>query len=183
MRIEWKSIQARPWQPIDGDPVKDCARITQRPVENQPQWIWAPDATPENQTIELVRTFNVENQQQPVEAALSMSGDNHFVAYLDDEEILRGDQWEKPSRTIIDSLSAGTHRLRVECRNDGGPAGLAAILAWTTSAGDEVTIVTDDSWHLLDGVTEPVLQRAFEYWRNVDKNIGDRIEQAVRNGG
>ncbi len=158
MRIEWKSIQARPWQPIDGDPVKDCARITQRPVENQPQWIWAPDATPENQTIELVRTFNVENQQQPVEAALSMSGDNHFVAYLDDEEILRGDNWEKPSRTIIDSLSAGTHRLRVECRNDGGPAGLAAILAWTTSAGDEVIIVTDDSWHLLDGVTEKAIE-------------------------
>ncbi len=34
--------------------------------------------------------------------------------------------------------------------------------------------------HLRDGVTEPVLQRAFEYWRNVDKDLGDRIEQGVR---
>jgi catalase len=34
--------------------------------------------------------------------------------------------------------------------------------------------------HLLNGVTEPVLQRAFEYWRNVDKGLGDRIEQSVR---
>ena len=34
--------------------------------------------------------------------------------------------------------------------------------------------------HLLNGVTEPVLARAFEYWRNVDKDLGDRVEQGVR---
>ena len=34
--------------------------------------------------------------------------------------------------------------------------------------------------HLLNAVTEPVLQRTFEYWRNVDKGLGDRIEQGVR---
>ena len=34
--------------------------------------------------------------------------------------------------------------------------------------------------HLLNGVTEPVLARAFEYWHNVDKDLGDRIEQGVR---
>jgi catalase len=34
--------------------------------------------------------------------------------------------------------------------------------------------------HLLNKVTEPVLQRAFEYWRNVDKDLGDRVESGVR---
>ncbi|MGH3359421.1 MAG: catalase [Nocardioidaceae bacterium] len=34
--------------------------------------------------------------------------------------------------------------------------------------------------HLLDGVSEPVLQRAFDYWRNIDKDVGDRIEAGVR---
>src|SRR5580698_6062707 len=34
--------------------------------------------------------------------------------------------------------------------------------------------------HLLNGVTEPVLARAFEYWRNVDKDLGDKIESGVR---
>jgi catalase len=34
--------------------------------------------------------------------------------------------------------------------------------------------------HLLNGVTEPVLVRAFDYWHNVDKDLGDRIEQGVR---
>jgi catalase len=36
--------------------------------------------------------------------------------------------------------------------------------------------------HLLDGVTEPVLERAFEYWRNVDKELGQRVEEGVRGG-
>ena len=31
-------------------------------------------------------------------------------------------------------------------------------------------------------MTEPVLQRAFEYWRNVDKNLGDKVEAGVRAG-
>ena len=36
--------------------------------------------------------------------------------------------------------------------------------------------------HLLDGVSEPVLQRAFEYWQNVDPDLGTRIEKGVRSG-
>jgi catalase len=34
--------------------------------------------------------------------------------------------------------------------------------------------------HLRNGVGEPVLQRAFEYWRAVDPEIGKRVEAAVR---
>ncbi|MGH3857192.1 MAG: catalase [Pseudonocardiaceae bacterium] len=34
--------------------------------------------------------------------------------------------------------------------------------------------------HLLNAVSEPVLERAFEYWSNVDKDLGDRVEQGVR---
>ena len=34
--------------------------------------------------------------------------------------------------------------------------------------------------HLLNGVSEPVLKRAFEYWRNVDKDLGDLVEAGVR---
>ena len=36
--------------------------------------------------------------------------------------------------------------------------------------------------HLQAGVSDEVLQRAFEYWRNIDKATGDRIAQGV-NGG
>ncbi|WP_027945141.1 catalase [Amycolatopsis taiwanensis] len=41
-------------------------------------------------------------------------------------------------------------------------------------------LVSNIVGHLLNRVTEPVLLRAFEYWRNVDKDLGDRVEQGVR---
>jgi catalase len=44
-------------------------------------------------------------------------------------------------------------------------------------------LVSNVAGHLSNGVSEPVLQRAFEYWKNIDKETGERIEQAVRNGG
>ena len=34
----------------------------------------------------------------------------------------------------------------------------------------------------LNGVSEPVLERVFEYWRNIDKDIGDRIANEVKSG-
>ncbi len=59
-----------------------------------------------------------------------------------------------------------------------------------TQAGILVRDVMDDAarerlvnnvvGHLTDGVSERVLQRAFEYWRNIDSDTGGRIEQGVR---
>jgi catalase len=43
-------------------------------------------------------------------------------------------------------------------------------------------LVSNIAGHLRAGVSEPVLQRAFEYWRNVDEDLGQRIEKAVRSG-
>nr|WP_255774781.1 catalase [Microbulbifer zhoushanensis] len=41
-------------------------------------------------------------------------------------------------------------------------------------------LVSNVAGHLRAGVTDEVLQRAFGYWRNIDKDIGDRIEKAVK---
>ena len=35
---------------------------------------------------------------------------------------------------------------------------------------------------LLGGVRSPVLERAFEYWKNIDPDVGRRIEERVRSG-
>jgi catalase len=43
-------------------------------------------------------------------------------------------------------------------------------------------LVSNIVGHLLNGVTEPVLERAFQYWRNVDTDLGDRVEKGVREG-
>ncbi|MFW6179725.1 MAG: catalase-related domain-containing protein, partial [Desulfohalobiaceae bacterium] len=41
-------------------------------------------------------------------------------------------------------------------------------------------LVSNVVGHLKKGVTEPVLERALEYWRNIDKDIGDRIAKGVK---
>ncbi|MCB1020724.1 MAG: catalase, partial [Acidobacteria bacterium] len=41
-------------------------------------------------------------------------------------------------------------------------------------------LVSNIVGHLSAGVSEPVLQRAFEYWRNIDPDIGARVEKGVR---
>jgi catalase len=40
-------------------------------------------------------------------------------------------------------------------------------------------LVSNVSGHLKAGVSRPVLDRAFQYWRNIDKQIGDRIAHEV----
>ncbi|OLL75238.1 Catalase [Pseudonocardia sp. Ae168_Ps1] len=64
--------------------------------------------------------------------------------------------------------------------DDWGQAGTMVREVFDDAARER--FVGNVAGHLSDGVTEPILQRAFEYWRNVDKDIGDRIEQAVRGG-
>ncbi len=43
-------------------------------------------------------------------------------------------------------------------------------------------LVENVSGHLLDGVSDEILERAFDYWRQIDSEIGDRIADAVRTG-
>ena len=64
--------------------------------------------------------------------------------------------------------------------DDWGQAGTLVRQVLDDEARDR--LVSNIVGHLLDGVTEPVLQRAFEYWRNVDEDLGERVEKGVRAG-
>ena len=62
-----------------------------------------------------------------------------------------------------------------------------------TQAGVLVRDVMDDAGrdrlvanvvgHVLNGVHEPVLSRVFEYWKNIDADLGKKVEEGVRSGG
>jgi catalase len=62
--------------------------------------------------------------------------------------------------------------------DDWGQAGTMVREVLDDAARDR--LVDNVVGHLLNGVSEPVLVRAFDYWHNVDKNLGDKIEQGVR---
>ncbi|WP_461143794.1 catalase [Salinifilum aidingensis] len=48
------------------------------------------------------------------------------------------------------------------------------------SDAERERFVNNVSGHLLDGVEQPVLDRALDYWRNVDKDTGDKIAEKVK---
>jgi catalase len=62
--------------------------------------------------------------------------------------------------------------------DDWGQAGTLVRDVLDDAARDR--LVHNIVGHLLNGVSQPVLLRAFDYWHNVDKNLGDRIETDVR---
>jgi catalase len=64
--------------------------------------------------------------------------------------------------------------------DDWGQAG--TLVREVMDDAERSRLVSNIVGHLLDGVSEPVLERAFQYWKNVDKNLGDRIEKGVRDG-
>ncbi|HEX6448714.1 MAG TPA: catalase [Trebonia sp.] len=64
--------------------------------------------------------------------------------------------------------------------DDWGQAGTLVREIMDDAARDR--FVSNVVGALLGGVSEPVLQRAFQYWKNVDATIGERIEKGVRAG-
>jgi catalase len=64
--------------------------------------------------------------------------------------------------------------------DDWGQAGTMVREVLDDAARDR--LVSNISGHLLDGVSRPVLDRAVQYWRNVDQDLGDRVAKEV-NGG
>ncbi|MGK2940887.1 MAG: catalase [Immundisolibacter sp.] len=61
--------------------------------------------------------------------------------------------------------------------DDFGQAGTLVRKVMDDAARDR--LVSNVVGHLKADVTEPVLQRTFEYWRNIDKETGDRIAKGV----
>jgi catalase len=73
----------------------------------------------------------------------------------------------------------GAYTLHAE-DDDFGQAGTLVRTVYNDAERDR--LVGNVVGHLLGGVSEPVLLRAFEYWRNIDATLGDRIEKGVRAG-
>jgi catalase len=71
------------------------------------------------------------------------------------------------------------YTLRLE-DDDWGQAG--TLVRDVMDDAERKRLVSNVAGHLRSGVSEPVLVRAFEYWKNVNKETGDKIEAAVRNG-
>jgi catalase len=72
------------------------------------------------------------------------------------------------------------YTLRADDDDDWGQAG--TLLRDVMDDAERDRLVSNVASHLRNGVTAQVLERAFDYWKNIDKETGEKIETAVRNG-
>lgn len=111
--------------------------------------------------------MRVQNATSPVYAPNSYGGPAADPSRTDD-----GGRWHADGEMV---RSAYTLR---EDDDDWTQAGTLVREVMDESARGR--LVDNVVGHLLNGVSEPVLVRAFEYWRNIDADLGAAIESGVR---
>jgi catalase len=109
------------------------------------------------------RTVNVTD---PVYAPNSYGGPKADPARTDDAGL-----WAADGEMVRSAYSK---------RSDDDDFGQAGTMVREVLDDDaRERLVQNVAGHLSDGVSDKVLARAFEYWKNIDPDIGRRIEQAV----
>jgi catalase len=113
--------------------------------------------------------MQVRNVSDPVYAPNSKGGP-HADGKLHPEVAV----WEAGSEFI---RAAYTRR-----KDDDDFSQAGALVRKVMDDAHRDRLVSNVVGHLEKGVSEPVLKCAFEYWRNIDQEIGDRIAKGVNSG-
>jgi catalase len=113
--------------------------------------------------------MRVRNVSDPVYAPNSKGGPKADPARYPQVEV-----WEASGEFVH---AAYTKR---KDDDDFGQAGTLVRKVMDNAQRDR--LVSNVVGHLKDGVTEPVLARAIEYWRSIDRAVGDRVAKGVQGG-
>lgn len=113
--------------------------------------------------------MRVENISDPVYAPNSKGGPK-----ADSSRNPEAATWEADGNFVREAYT-----LRKD-DDDFGQANALVCKVMDDDARDR--LVSNVVGHLKSGVTEPVLKRAFDYWKNIDQKIGERIEKGVKGG-
>jgi catalase len=111
--------------------------------------------------------MRIRNATDPVYAPNSMGG-----PVADDPRRVAEAHWTSDGDMV---------RTAYTLRPDDGDWGQAGTLVREVLDDDARDRLADNIiGHVSDGVKEPVLSRVFEYWRNVDPDLGKKVEEGVR---
>lgn len=97
-----------------------------------------------------------------------------------------GRTWADETGPVADGREADGEMVRsaYTLRAEDDDFTQAGILVREVFNDDQRTQLVDTvTGALLAGVRSPVLERAFEYWKSIDADVGRRIEECVRAGG
>jgi hypothetical protein len=103
----------------------------------QPVWVWSKN--PGDSPLCLKQVIYLE--EKPTLAELQVIVDDEFDAYLDDELVSKGTQWNELQRTDVTCLlEKGRNVLRLECRNANASSAAGAIAVLRIKDGAHVLV-------------------------------------------
>ncbi|MFO0916367.1 MAG: HEAT repeat domain-containing protein [Pirellulales bacterium] len=120
-----------------------------------PQWIWGGDVQriQAPQSCYFRHAFNYGQQDEACQ--LEIAADDEFAVFVNGRMAGRGEGWRDwHTVNLTRFVRRGENTLAIEVRNASGKtAGLAARLTMRRPAGNQVVLVTDNSWRVsLEGL-------------------------------
>ncbi len=117
------------------------------------RWIWSSEEPTEGERATFA--VDVEVPEGATRLTILATADNRLAVSLDGEQVMRSSDWSNASWFERSGIAAGSHRLVFDCRNDGGPAGLVAMVTIEHPDGDTV-LVSGPAWSMLSPAGEPL---------------------------
>jgi putative heme-binding domain-containing protein len=140
------------------------AQQTEKPLQTTPHWIWLGQPAA-GQTVHFRKEFQVRGRIWA--AKLFATGDDAITVYLDGQQVLDSQGWEKPAFKDVTALfpasrSNERHVLAVQGRNSKSAAGVLVKLVLDNRQKEAATIVTDSTWRASEKAESGWQQRDFE---------------------
>jgi putative heme-binding domain-containing protein len=131
------------------------------------QWIWFNEGDPAKEAPAEVRYFRLvftidRPVQKPVdEAALDLTADSEFTAWVNGVEVGKGNNPKRVYRFDVQPhLVHGPNVIAVAAKGRGGPAGLLVRLGYVPNGQSKLAVVSNGSWL--------ASRTAAEGWQKVD---------------
>jgi len=123
-------------------------------------WIWTTNFQ-EKQISRFWKTFAIPENDRVRQALLRITADNSYHLYLDGRDIGEGSNWKSLTEyDLTFLLTPGNHVAAIEAFNDGREAGVLMGMRVIFASGDQMEIVSDDSWRIVPNNSRRWLRQA-----------------------
>jgi len=114
-----------------------------------PEWIWHSNGGQAPADGEVRYFRKVLDLDADVQAArILVTADNHFVLFINGQQVGKGDDWQDPQRyQVAAHLRRGKNLVAIQASNDSGAAALLVKLDINLKSGRNLTVVSDASWN------------------------------------
>jgi alpha-L-rhamnosidase len=145
------------------------------------KWIWYDEGDPATdapaETRYFLRTIKIDADRDIKNAVFLLTCDNGFELFVNGAKICDAHDWNTAVAADIKAkLVKGDNVIAVAGTNDDGPAGLIGAIKVDYSAGDPLTVGTDDKWMVankkIDGWEKPGFTCKPDDWKKA-KVMGD----------